>query len=142
MTTTSDTRAARLQADIDARQLAANTAIAKGFAASLRDLAAFIQANPSLVEHMQWSVGEILVPIGTADNPGHTLDLFAAAADEMRNRADVYSKDADHAGLLIHFGSDVTLQVYARREALAGHLVAELDKMHNGRPLSIVRGAK
>ncbi len=132
---------ARLQADIDARQLAANTAIAKDLATGLRDLAAFIQANPHLAERMQWSVGEILVPIGSDDSPGHCLDQFAAAAAEMRNRVTVYSKSDKHAGLLIHFGKDVTLQVYASRDVLDGHPVAALDQQQHGRLLSTVDGA-
>lgn len=136
--TVTDARAALNRASAEAQKLAQDTARANSIAMGLRDLAAFIQANPHLMDHIRWALTELSLPV--VFDHSHALDLFADAAREMRNRTSVYSRDDDHAGLRVHFGTEVTLRVYGRRTALNGHPLAATTSQQDGRPLNTLGG--
>lgn len=89
-------------------------------AAGLRALADFIEANPHLADSMRYPLANILTPINRAEDPRAMLADFGTAAHDHDGvtTMDSYNSNADYAGLLLHFGPAVGLQVYAERAKL------------------------
>ena len=88
--------------------------------AGLRALADFIKANPHLADSMRYPLANILTPINRAEDPRAMLADFGAAAHDHDGvtTMDSYNSHIDYAGLLLHFGPAVGLQVYAERAKL------------------------
>lgn len=96
-----------------------NAELVAAQAAGLRALADFIEANPHLADEMRYPLANILTPVNSAEDPRAMLAEFGTAAyDHDGATVDNYNGGADYAGLLLHFGPAVGIQVYAKREKL------------------------
>lgn len=96
-------------------------------AAGLRELAAFIEKNPQLVEVLSYPLHNMLAPLYVHENPQALMADFARAG--ARAGAEVRKTfDDSHGGVNVAFGP-VTVRVYAPREAVCERVVVGAEQV-------------
>lgn len=92
--------------------------LSSSLAWGLRAVADFVETNPHLAQHLQYSFGRVLTAVNHADDPRRAMGDFARAAGKAMK-----TYDDQWAGLDIAFGSLVSLHVYAAREKVCERIV-------------------
>jgi hypothetical protein len=116
-----------------------NAELVAAQAAGLRALADFIEANPHLADEMRYPLATILTPVNSAPDPRAMLADFGTAAHDHDGvtTMDSYNAHPDYAGLTLHFGPAVRLQVYASREKLFAKFIDGVPAEQAPAPMSV-----
>ncbi len=95
-----------------------NAARAADKAQGLRALADMIEANPDVVEHINWTFDGINVPVWTKE----AVQVLARAGAASRIKVTKHQGDK-YAGVDLYFADQVSLHVYVKREEVCERIV-------------------